>query len=173
LQISAKVGAVDRKLALTLGATCALAAAAGAVLLTLAEAGRGAVGVSSQSGGPPLIEVSASPDSRPSPAAVPSAAAVTPSARPPQPVVLAAEAQVLGVKPKDLAAQLTQGTTVHQLAGQKAITQPDFQTRYAERLRAILDQQVRNGRLTRAQEQQAMQRLGVVPNWDGAPAPQP
>ena len=59
------------------------------------------------------------------------------------------------------------------VAGQKAITQPDFQTRYAERLRAILDQQVRNGRLTRAQEQQAMQRLGVVPNWDGAPAPQP
>ena len=167
------MGAVDRKVLLALGATCAFAAAVGAVLLTLAAAGRGAGGVSSQPGAPPVIEVSASPDSQPSPAAAPSAAAVTPSARPPRPVVLAAEAQVLGVKPKDLSAQLTLGTTVHQVADQKGITQADFQTRYAERLRAILDQQVRNGRLTRAQEQQALQRLGMVPNWDGAPAPQP
>ena len=86
--------------------------------------------------------------------------------------VLQAEAQALGIKPKELSADLRQGTTVHQLADQKGLSQAAFQAAFGKDLTAALDQDVQKGALTSQQEQQALKRLGsTVPNWDQAAKP--
>jgi hypothetical protein len=171
LQTGRSVAAMDRKLKLTLGAIGALAAAVGVAAVTIAATGRG-VGDSAQSSGQAAIALTG-PDAEPSPAASPGpAAAGSPAARAARAAVVTAEAEVLGLKPRDLAAELRQGTTLHRIADQRGISQVDFQARYTTRLTAVLDQQVRAGNLTAAQEQQALQRLGTLPNWDQPAAAQ-
>ena len=86
--------------------------------------------------------------------------------------VLEAEAQVLGLQPKDLAADLKQGKTVHQLADQKGLSQAAFQAEFSKDLTGILDQDVQKGTLSSQQEQQALNRVrSTVPNWDQAGKP--
>jgi hypothetical protein len=145
---------MDRRLNLALGAAAALFTAVGASAVAIAATGRG-------------MDV-AQPPVQPSPAATARPAA----ARAARAAVVTAEAQVLGMRPQDLAAELGRGTTLHQLAGREGISQAEFQARYTARLTALLDRQVRTAGLTGAQEQQALQRLGTVPNWDrsGQPA---
>ena len=86
--------------------------------------------------------------------------------------MLQAEAQALGLKPKELTADLKQGTTVHQLADQRGLSQAAFQAEFGKDLTAIMDQDVQKGALTSQQEQQALKRVGsTVPNWDQAAKP--
>jgi hypothetical protein len=141
---------MDRRLKLALGAAAAFAAAAGAAVVAIAATGRG----------PDFAQ----PVVQPSPAASPRPVA----ARGARAAVVTAEAQVLGMRSQDLATQLGQGKTLHELADREGIGQADFQARYRARLTALLDRQVRAARLTRAQEEQALQRLGTIPNWDQA-----
>lgn len=85
--------------------------------------------------------------------------------------VIRAEAQVLGVTARDLQVSFRQGTTLHQLADRKGISQAAFQAAFEKNLTGLLDQGVTQGQLTVAQEQQALTRLSrTVPNWDQAPA---
>jgi hypothetical protein len=85
-----------------------------------------------------------------------------------------AEAQVLGITTKDLAADLKQGTTVHQLADQKGMTQTAFQTAFASNLTTLLDQAVSQGTITQTQETQLVKReTAHIPHWDQAAASHP
>jgi len=84
--------------------------------------------------------------------------------------VLQGEAQVLGITPKQLSADLKQGTTVQQLAAQKGIGQQQFQAQLVQDVQPLLDKEVTAGTLTQAQKQQALERLGkTIPNWTAAP----
>ncbi len=125
------------------------------------------------------LNFTATPESaaRPSESPIPT---VSPSARPGQAnptvrfvntAVIQAEAQVLGVTARDLLASFRQGSTLHQLADGKGISQAAFQAAFVKNLTGMLDQGVIQGQLTSAQEQQALTRLSrTVPNWDQAPA---
>lgn len=85
-----------------------------------------------------------------------------------------AEAQVLGITTKDLAADLKQGTTVHRLADQKGMTQTAFQTAFASNLTTLLNQAVSQGTITQAQETQLVKReTARIPHWDTAATPHP
>src|SRR5262249_10126841 len=107
----------------------------------------------------------------------PSAAAKDPAAQAVRVAGAQAEAQVLGITPKQLTADLKSGKTVQQLASDKGLSQDQFRTQFQQALKPLLDQQVTAGTLTSAQEQKAIQRLiTTIPNWTQAPAkkqPQP
>jgi hypothetical protein len=88
--------------------------------------------------------------------------------------MLQAEAQVLGMQPRELTSDLRQGTTVHQLADRRGISEVDFSSRFQSNLTAILDGYVRQGQLTQEQEALALKRVGGrVPNWDQTSAERP
>jgi hypothetical protein len=83
--------------------------------------------------------------------------------------VIQAESQVLGIPSKDLNANLRRGRTVHQMADERGISQTDFQQRFSQALKALLDQAVQQGTVTSHQEQQMLKRIGTrIPNWDPA-----
>lgn len=143
------------------GAVAALAVAGGAVAITAHTVG---LQLGNRGGTSPAAV---------SPAPLPSQPPQPHKAHPAQKALraalLEAEAQVLGISPKELARDLAQGTTLQQLAGQKGLSQAQFQTQLVQAAKPLLDQDVQAGTLTAAQEQQALQRLSQgVPNWNVA-----
>ena len=81
--------------------------------------------------------------------------------------VLEAEAQVLGIQPRELRSDFKAGTTLQSLAAQKNISEAQFKAQLAADLKPILDQDVQQGTITSAQEQAVLRRVAaVVPNWD-------
>lgn len=157
---------MQNPLKLAIGAAGGLVVAVGVVAITAAAAGVDLTNSlhTSPSPTPPTV-------SSPSPPPRRVQAAANPAARLVNQAVIQAEAQVLGLKPVDLARSMRQGMTVHQLAAQRGIGQADFDARFATAVSAILDQYVQQGQLTSQQKQQALQRLDThVPNWDAVPA---
>ena len=156
---------MQKPIKLALGAAGGAVVAVGVVVITASAAGV------HLGGGSPAATV-ASPS--PAPTASPAQGAANPAARTLNQVAAEAEAQVLGIQPQELAKDLRKGTTVHQLADQRGIAQPDFQARFTRPLTALLDQDVQQGKLTAAQEQRYLKRLGAtIPNWDQAPGQRP
>src|SRR3981081_2866887 len=78
---------------------------------------------------PHLVSASAAPASSASPSASPAHKA-NPARHAIHRAVVQAEAQALGMTPRDFKASLKQGETVHQLADQKGIRQATFQTAF-------------------------------------------
>jgi hypothetical protein len=155
---------MQKPIKLAVGAVGGLVVATGIVVITASATGFHLTG-SSQ----PAPVTAASP--APAPSASPQRPAANPAARTMNQAVAQAEAQVLGIQPKELTAALRKGTTVHQLADQTGIAQADFQARFTPALTTLLDQDVQQGTLTTQQEQQFLKRLGTrIPNWDQAPA---
>jgi hypothetical protein len=110
----------------------------------------------------------------PSAPASPAARAANPAARAVTRAMSTAEAQVLGISAKQLAADLKAGQTVQQLAGAKGLSQDQFRAQLVQDVTPLLDQQVQAGTLTKAQEQAALTRLGkTIPNWTARPRPTP
>jgi membrane-bound lytic murein transglycosylase B len=159
--------AMQRPIKLAVGAAGGIVVAAGVVVITASATGLHLAG-SSQ----PAPVTASSP--APVPSASPMRPAADPAARAMNQAAAQAEAQVLGIQPKELAADLRKGTTVHQLADQKGISQADFQARFKAALTPLLDQEVQRGTLTAQQEQQFLKRVGTrIPNWDQAPGQRP
>jgi membrane-bound lytic murein transglycosylase B len=161
LQTNVSLEAMQKPIKLALGAAGGLVVAVGVVVITASAAGIHLTGAAA----------APSPSPTPSPSATARAGAqANPAARLVNQGALQAEAQVLGLQPKELTKDVRQGTTVHQLATQKGIAQADFQGRFTTALKAILDQDVQQGQLTSQQEQQALKRLANrIPNWDQVP----
>ena len=141
-----------------LGTAGAFAVVGGTVALTAAVTTTGV--------NPPTTQATA-PSNSPAPAATPGQPTPAPAARAAAAAVLQAEAQVLGVQPKDLRAEFRAGTTLQALAAQKGLGEAQFQTQLVAGVRPLLDQDVQQGTITSAQEQNVLRRLGkAVPNWD-------
>src|SRR5215469_16298418 len=81
----------------------------------------------------------------PSPSASASPSARNTAAQAVRRAALSAEAQVLGVSPKQLDADFKAGTTVQQLATAKGLSQSEFQAQFQTALKDQLDQEVRAG----------------------------
>ena len=79
------------------------------------------------------------------------------------------EAQVLGIAPKDLRADLKSGQTVQQLAQAKGMDESQFETALVAALKPRLDALVDRGAITRGQADAAVDRIqkGHVPYWNG------
>lgn len=158
---------MQRPIKLAVGALGATVVAVGVVAITASAAGV-------HLGGAAPAPAATANGPSPAPSASPNRAAANPAARTMNQAAAQAEAQVLGIQPQELARDLRQGTTVHQLADRKGIAQTDFQARFTKALTALLDQDVQAGKLTAAQEQQYLERLGTaIPNWDQAPGARP
>lgn len=154
---------MQKPIKLAVGAVGGVVVAAGVVIITASATGLHLAGSSQPA---PVTAASPAPAPSMSPQRTPN-----PAARAVNQAAAMAEAQVLGIQPKELAGDLRQGTTVHMLADQKGISQADFQARFDAALKTLLDQDVQQGTLTTQQEQQALKRLGTrIPNWDQAPA---
>src|SRR5438093_6137408 len=106
---------------LAAGVAGAFAVVGGTVVVTAAVTGSSAAQTS-----PQLLAPTAPPNS-PAPAAISPAATPNPAARAVAAAVLEAEAQVLGVQPKELRADFRAGTTLQALAAQKSISEPQFE----------------------------------------------
>lgn len=158
---------MPQPLRLALGGLGGLVVAVGVVVVTAAAVGFDLTGALSTSPAP-----STGSSHVPQPTASAGRAQAGTAAGLVAQAALQAEAEALGVRPRDLTAKLRQGVTVHQLAAQSGISPQDFQGRFAKGLKAILDQDVQQGTLTAQEEQLAMQRLGsrLPPNWDRAAA---
>lgn len=84
--------------------------------------------------------------------------------------VLQAEAQVLGLQPTELRADIRSGTAVQTLASQKNLTEAQFQTQLTADVKPLLDQDLRQGTISSAQEQSTLTRLGKrIPHWKPGP----
>jgi membrane-bound lytic murein transglycosylase B len=143
------------------GAAGAFALVGGTVALTAAVTGSSLGPAGSQ-----LVAPTATPASPLPPASAPGATP-NPGARAMATAVLEAEAQVLGIQPKELRADFKAGTTVQALAAQKNISQAQFQTQLTTDLKPILDRDVQQATITSTQEQFVLRRVGqVIPNWD-------
>jgi hypothetical protein len=83
--------------------------------------------------------------------------------------VLEAEADVLGIKPETLVADLKAGQKVSDLAKDKGITKEQFETKLVANLKPRLDALVDKKVITRAQADKALDRIskGHVPFWNG------
>lgn len=89
--------------------------------------------------------------------------------------VVDAEAQVLGIKPEELRADLKAGKNVGELAQAKGITKDQFADRLATAAKPGLDKLVDTHKITAAQEQLALQRIraGHIPFWSRPKASAP
>ena len=89
--------------------------------------------------------------------------------------VFESEADVLGIAPKTLRADLRKGQKVSDLAKDKGMTKEQFETRLIAsvkpRLATLVDQKV----ITQAQADKVVDRIskGYVPFWDGLHRPAP
>jgi hypothetical protein len=165
LHLAASLGPMQKPLKLAVGALGGLVVAVGVVVITASAAGVNLTALHSSSAPATPAPASAS---KPSPATA--RATPNPAARAVNQAVVQAEAQALGVQPKELQKDLHQGLTLHQVADQKGVSQADFQSRFEADLKTILDQDVKQGTLTAQQEQQALTRLGRRgPAWDAVP----
>jgi hypothetical protein len=112
-------------------------------------------------GGKPVAAAAApSPAASPLPAVGPSPAAMQSPAAASRRAIVAAEAQVLGLKPKDLTADIKGGQKVAQLAQAKGLSQDQF--------RAALIAAVQASPSLPAATQQALVRKlqsAPIPNW--------
>jgi hypothetical protein len=85
---------------------------------------------------------------------------------------LQAEAQVLGVSPQQLNAELKAGKTVQQLATARGLSQDQFRAQFQQAVKVQLDRAVAAGTLNPAEEQRALTRLdAAIPNWSQAGQP--
>jgi hypothetical protein len=86
-------------------------------------------------------------------------------------LVLAAEAQVLGMKPAELASDLRSGMAVGQLAAQKGLSEAAFRAALAQAAQPLLDQAVARNAITEDEERAALRQIdsGRVPGWTLAP----
>jgi hypothetical protein len=142
----------------------ALFVAGGAVVITAGATGLHLGPVPASATQPPTAVASPAPAAPAAPAMADQKAA--------RQALLNAEAQVLGLKSQQLAVDLRQGTTLHQLADQKGLSQAQFDAALTAQLKPMLDQAVTGQQVTPAQEQRLLKQLAKgVPNWDGAAKP--
>lgn len=82
-------------------------------------------------------------------------------------VVFEAEADVLGIKPAELRADLKAGKSVSELAAAKGITKEQFADRLATAAKPGLDKLVDSKAITAEQEQKTLKRIrdGHIPFW--------
>ena len=87
--------------------------------------------------------------------------------------LLNAAASALGITPDALKADLQKGESLSQIAAAQnpAVTEAQFRQKLIANLTPLLDQAVKDGKLTAAQEQAILHRLqtGPIPFWDKAP----
>lgn len=86
------------------------------------------------------------------------------------PAVLEAAAKSLNLTTAELKADLANGQTLHQIADSKGITEAQFRAALIKNLTPVLDQAVSQGKLTKTQETEILQRLqtGPIPFWDAS-----
>jgi uncharacterized protein YidB (DUF937 family) len=86
------------------------------------------------------------------------------------PAVLDAAAKSLNLTTAELKADLAKGETLHQIADSKGITEAQFRAALITNLTPVLDQAVTQGKLTKTQETEILQRLqtGPIPFWDAS-----
>lgn len=147
------------------------AASAGALFVT-----GGVVVITAGASGLHLSSTQASaaqpPTAIASPAPAPPAATAQAGQKAARQALMNAEAQVLGLKPAQLALALRQGMTLHQLADQKSLSQTQFASALTGQLKPLLDQAVTSQQVTSGQEQKLLKQLAKgVPNWDHAAKP--
>ena len=84
--------------------------------------------------------------------------------------VLESEADVLGLKPEQLRADLKAGQKVSDLAKAKGLTQQQFADRMVTALKPRLAQLVAHKQITQAQADRILDRIhkGRIPWWNGA-----
>ena len=82
---------------------------------------------------------------------------------------LQASAQVLGMKPEELAKALKAGKTLEQLAGAKGMNKDQFGDAVVKAIKPLLDKDVDSHRLTRAEADRVVKALqsGRLPWWNG------
>ena len=116
-----------------------------------------------------LAQAAAAPSPKPSTAANPSATATHTARRAVARAVFEAEADVLGIKPERLRADLKAGQKVSDLAKDKGLTKEQFAAKLIDsvrpRLKALVDHHV----ITQAQADKVIDRItkGHIPFWDG------
>jgi len=83
--------------------------------------------------------------------------------------VIESEADVLGIKPETLVADLKAGQKVSDLAKDKGMTKEQFETRLVANVRPRLESLVDHKVITQAQADRVIDRIskGHIPFWDG------
>jgi hypothetical protein len=83
--------------------------------------------------------------------------------------VVESEADVLGIKPEQLRADLKAGQKVSDLARDKGMTKEQFEARMIAALKPRLEQLVAHKQITQARADRIIDRIskGHVPFWDG------
>ena len=83
-------------------------------------------------------------------------------------VIFESEADVLGITPGELRADLKKGISVADLAQQKGMTKDQFADRLATAVKPGLDKLVDSKQITAEQEQNVLKaiRAGHIPNWE-------
>ncbi len=83
--------------------------------------------------------------------------------------VIESEADVLGIKPETLVADLKAGQKVSDLAKDKGMTKEQFETKLVANLKPRLEALVEKKVITQAQADKAVDRIskGYVPFWNG------
>jgi hypothetical protein len=83
--------------------------------------------------------------------------------------VFESEADVLGITPKTLRADLRKGQRVSDLAGDKGMTKEQFETKLLAVLKPRLETLVEHKVIAQAQADKAMDRIskGYIPFWNG------
>lgn len=118
-----------------------------------------------------LAQAAASPSPKPAPTAA--AQHKTPDPRTDRRAIARAvfesEADVLGVSPKTLHADLKNGQKVSDLAKDKGMTKAQFATQLTARLKPRLEDLVSHKVITQAQADRVLDRIskGHIPFWDG------
>jgi len=85
--------------------------------------------------------------------------------------LMAAAASAVGVTPDQLKADFKNGMSLSQVAAAHNVTEAQFRAKVLATLKPQLDQAVKDGKLTAAQEQKILERIqnGPIPFWDKAP----
>jgi len=113
----------------------------------------------------------ASPSPNPSPttSTSPTSAEARADRRAVRLAVVESEADVLGIKPEQLRADLKAGQKVSDLARDKGMTKEQFETRLIAALKPRLEQLVAHKQITQARADRIIDRIskGHVPFWDG------
>ena len=88
---------------------------------------------------------------------------------------LNAAAKALGISVDELKQDLRNGHSLHQIADSKNISESQFRSSLINTLTPVLDKAVKDGKLTKQQEQAILQRLkdGKLPLWDRPAAKKP
>lgn len=158
--MNASLARIPKPLRFAAGAAGGLLVAAGVVVVTAQATGF------HLGGQPAAVSAAATPAPTPSaaPTPMPSQPAMNSGQAAGRKAVLAAEAQVLGLKPKDLVTDVKSGQTVAQLAQQKGLSEDQFRTSLVTALQS--------SNLPSDTLQPLLQKLqtGAIPYWSGAAA---